>query len=393
MVKADIVFATTVAVTTEAFINPVAGELARRGHCVNLVAGDRLPSADYEHTSAILPMNRGISINADLAALRAWTAHLTAIKPQMIVTGTPKASLLGLTAARFAGVPTRVYVLHGAVWDGANGVRRRVLESAERATIASSTHQVAVSDSLARLVRTRRLSRPMPTVLGSGSFCGVDTNRFSPSSSPATGLRMCYIGRISRDKGIDVLLRTLDRVLESADVRLTVVGGLDSTAPPDSDTLDLLTTHPHVDWVGESQDVPRYLRDSALLLFPTAREGLPQVALEAQACGVPVVSWRVTGVIDAVIDGFTGVLVGYGDEQSLANSATALLRDSDYRNRISILARQHAVNAFASSAVVPRTADYLECALSGTIKPASRQGAPWSKAHRQGSHLARGSVT
>lgn len=283
----------------------------------------------------------------------------------MIVTGTPKASLLGLTAARIAGVPTRVYVIHGAVWDGATGNSRRVLEAAERATIASSTHQLAVSDSLARLVHARGLTRRMPDVLGSGSFSGVDVSQFAPTPSEHRPERtICFVGRLHRDKRIDVLLRTLDRVRQSVDASLTIVGRLDESAPPDRDTMRALAAHPHASWFGETTDVVSFLHAASILVFPTAREGLPQVPLEAQACGVPVVSWRVTGVLDAVQDGFTGLLVRYGDEEALAAAAVRLLTDNEFHRQTAANGRSWVVDRFDRQVVVSRTAAYLEeCAF------------------------------
>ena len=365
---ADIAFTTTAAATTEAFVNPVAAELAGRGHRIHLITGDRPPEADYSHTSAVLRMNRGMSPTADLDSLRRWVSHLRAARPRMIVAGTPKASLLGLAAARAAGVPTRVYVIHGAVWDGASGSRQRMLETAERATIASSTNQLAVSDSLARLVHARGLSRRMPDVLGSGSFCGVDTEQFRPPDRPLHPDKpvMCFVGRLNRDKGIDVLLRTLDRVRDHVDATLTIIGGLDSTAPPSPEVMSALETNPHVNFVGEVSDVAPHIQRATILLFASAREGLPQVPLEAQACGVPVISWRVTGVIDAVRDGFTGTLVAFGDEVCLASAAVEMLSDAGLRARTSANARALVTDRFERLRVVAANVEYLEAQLQAT---------------------------
>lgn len=357
----DVTFTTTIAATTEAFVNPVAAQLAARGHCVQLITGDREPEADYAHTSAVLPMHRGMSPSADVNSLWRWVSHLRSTRPRMIVAGTPKASLLGLTAARIAGVPARVYVIHGAVWDGASGHRRRILEAADRAAIASSTHQLAVSDSLARLIYARGLSPRMPTVVGSGSLSGVDVQAFSPGdSTERSRTQMCFIGRLNRDKGVDVLIRTLDRVREQVDASLTVVGGIDTSAPPHPATLAALERHPHVNWVGEVSDVRPFLRQSSVLLFPTSREGLGQVVLEAQACGVPVVAWRVTGVIDAVRDGFTGILVPFGDEEGLAASAVTLLASPDLHREMASNGRRWVVDRFERGSVVKSNVGLLE---------------------------------
>lgn len=355
-----IVLATTAA-ESMGFVNPVAGELARRGHTIHLVSGDRAPDGGFAHSRAVLPMSRGISPKVDMRSLALWVDYLRNVRPRMIIAGTPKASLTSLVAARMAKVPVRVYVIHGAVWDGASGSRRCVLEGAERVTIAASTHQLAVSDSLARLIRARRLSRRIPEVLGAGSFCGVDLSRFYP---PVLGdqqnLSMCFVGRLSRDKGIHRLIRILDQVRDHLNVSLTVIGGVDRSAPPDDEILESLARHPNVDLIGHVPDVGDYLRQSSLMLLPTSREGLPQAVLEAQACGVPVVSWRVTGVVDAVQDGFTGILVPFGDESAMAKAAVELLTNSKVQHRMASNAREWIEERFERSSVVAANVRYLE---------------------------------
>jgi glycosyltransferase involved in cell wall biosynthesis len=66
-----------------------------------------------------------------------------------------------------------------------------------------------------------------------------------------------------------------------------------------------------------------------VLALPTYREGFPNAILEAHAAGKPVVATRATGVVDAVVDGVTGVLVPAGDAETLAKSLESLLRNKD----------------------------------------------------------------
>lgn len=363
----DIVFATTAAVTTEAFVRQVASRLAGRGYCVELASGDRDARIDFPATTAVVPMERPISLRADVRAMARWIRYLRHRRPSLLVAGTPKASLLSLVAARLVGVPGRVYVLHGAVWDGALGTRARILRIAERLTLASATDSVAVSPSLAALVEVSGLMghRKPPAVLGSGSFCGVDVARFTPNDETPAGRRICFVGRLNRDKGLDVLLRVFDIIRrEIPEAELSIIGGLDESNPPDDETLKRLRRHPAVSWEGAVDDVVGHLQRADILLFPSRREGLGQVVLEAQACGVPVVSWRVTGVVDAVRDGETGRLVEYGDESGLAAAAVALLADESLRDRCSKAGRTWVVENFDEAVVAERMAGYLEAILT-----------------------------
>lgn len=366
--RSRILFSTTVAWSIEAFINPVAAKLHESGHSIMFVTGDRLPQSDFDFQGQVLPMARGISLSLDAKSLSGWVTYLRLTRPDMVIAGTPKAALLAMTAAQITGVPCRLYLILGAVWDGATGIDRAVLEFAERRTIAASTDQVAVSDSLARLVYNRGLSRKVPRVIESGSFTGVDVQRFHPSGRSA-GRRphLVYVGRINRGKGVDVLLRTMDRICEKADAQLTVVGALDSSAPPDAATLQRLAEHPHINWVSDATDQVGYLQAADLLLFPSLREGLPQVPLEAQACAVPVVSWRATGIVDAVRDGFTGVLVELGDELSLARATRRLMADPEECGRLGANARFWVESRFRQDAVVDRNAAMIETLLRSRI--------------------------
>lgn len=358
----SVVMTTTVAMTTEYFVNPVGDVLASRGVRVHLVTGDRPPRASYPHESTVIRMNRGLSPLADAGALRRWAMFLARVRPDMVIAGTPKASMLALHAARLVGVPRRLYVLHGAVWDGALGMRGRLLEAVERTSLASSTRQLSVSDSLSLRVQQRGLARRAPDVIGAGSFCGVDTEHYKPGATTSdrrSPPNILYIGRLHRDKGIDVLLRSLDSILRILPARLTVVGGIDASAPPAAWVLRRLGSDPHINWIGEVDDVLPYLAAAELLLLPTAREGLPQVALEAQAAGVPVVSWRVTGVVDAVRSDETGLLVEFGDEDALVGAIARILLYPTKRAEMATAAREWVLSNFRQFDVAGRNADYI----------------------------------
>lgn len=355
----------------EAFVLPVAAAMAARGHRVHLATGDRPAVSTFAEGTHVVPMNRGMSPKHDARALAFWVSYLRALQPDMVVAGTPKASLLCLVAARIARVPTRVYIIHGAVWDGAVGKRRALLESTERIAIAASTHQVAVSQSMADLVRSRGLCRRTPFVIGAGSFCGVDTERFTPTtSSPLEPPTIIFVGRLNRDKGIDTLLRVLDTVRQHVDVSLTIVGPLDETAPPDATTVSDVIHHLSVNWTGPVDDVVGHLRHASAFVLPTAREGLSQSLLEAQSAGIPVVAWRVTGVVDAVEDGVTGILISRGDENAMASAVLRLLRDAGTRQQMAIAGRTRMVENFEQRSVVVKNVAFLE----GCLEEATNHG-------------------
>jgi len=88
-----------------------------------------------------------------------------------------------------------------------------------------------------------------------------------------------------------------------------------------------------------------------VLALPTYREGFPNVVLEASAAGKPVVATRATGVVDAVLDGVTGILVPVRDAQALATAVARLLEDRELAAQMGRAGRERAEREFSSDRV------------------------------------------
>lgn len=177
-------------------------------------------AADLSVPVTALPMTRELSPRADALALRRWVRLLRRERPFLVMTATPKASLVGLVAARLTGVPRRVYYLGGLRLEGETGVRRSVLAPAERLT-ASCAHVVVVnSPSLAVAVsRLRVAPAGKIQVIQPASSHGVDTTYFVPRQpDPALRHRLGladgvpvvgFVGRVTADKGVGALVEAL----------------------------------------------------------------------------------------------------------------------------------------------------------------------------------------
>ncbi len=187
--------------------------------------------------------------------------------------------------------------------------------------------------------------------------CGVDLDLFQPGDPAAArarlGLRaehvLLFVGRLAPIKGLTTLLRALATAkadgLGPADLRLVVVGG-DKDERWDGERARLLRlaeelgVGPWVEFRGpQPQDrLPDYYAAAELCLMPSLYESFGMVALEAMACGVPVVGSRVGGLATTVQDGVTGVLVPEADAGALAAVITCLLHDAARRRRLGLQA-------------------------------------------------------
>lgn len=282
----------------------------------------------------IVPMTRKITPFRDLLALIRLTLLIRRIKPDIVHSHTPKAGLLAMTAARFAGVKVRIHTIAGLRFMTVKGFTRKVLVSMEKLTAASATHVWPNSYSLLEYVRENKLVPERKLrVIGKGSSNGIDLSRYSPQVPPpekvkATKEKIGYqddliyflsVGRIVHDKGIDELVSAFVRCYEANDkVRLIMVGSFEDELDPVSDKArNLLQNHPGIIMAGWSDAVEYYMLFAYALLHPSHREGFPNVVLQAGAMGCPVICSRIEGNVDIVEDGVTGMLFEKGDEDQL----------------------------------------------------------------------------
>ncbi len=105
---------------------------------------------------------------------------------------------------------------------------------------------------------------------------------------------------------------------------------------------------------GTRQDYLEVVGAADLFVLPSLEDGLPLAIVEAMALGIPVVSTRVNGIPEAVLDGVTGLLVEPGQVQALARAVTALLNDATHRENMSAAGRAHA-RLFHADAMVRTT--------------------------------------
>lgn len=327
--------------------------LRQAGFRVSFIAspGPQLHDAAAEGAEIIgLPMERAISPLRDLRSLwRLWRT-LRLLRPDIVNVGTPKAGLLGGIATRLACPSRRIYTLHGLRFETARGWKRGLLKFLESMACRNAQYVRCVSPSLRdRAIQYGVLDGKKAYVVGAGSANGIDCEHYActpqnllrsrqlrrsldiPDSAAVVG----FVGRFTRDKGFAELHQAYLQLKQTrSDLHLLLVGIFENGDPVDFGMRRQLESDPNVHFTGLVADVAPYYHAMDILAFPTHREGLGMVSLEAQASGVPVVATTATGAVDSVLDGSTGKLIPPRDAAALAAALQELLTDRVQRQRL-----------------------------------------------------------
>lgn len=331
--------------------------------------GERL-FRDHAHIHA-LAMQRGISPLRDLVSLVRWVRLLAKVRPQVVVLGTPKASLLGGIAARILRVPHIVYFVLGLRAELTEGFLGRILSAAEHLTLRSAHHILAISPSLRReLGAAHPQIEGRVNVLGFGGINGVDTGRFAPPTPqrrtaerrrwnlPEGAFVAGFVGRLHPDKGGDFLLDLVhDDALSQLDIHLLVIGDIEGEAL--RARVDTLQSQGRLTVTGWVETPESAMAAVDIVLHPTMREGLGMVLLEAQAMQIPVVTNRVTGTVDSVQGEVGGFFAQADSIRHWADTIAALAADDGERLATGRRGREFVVTRFDRERVVTLFSDYL----------------------------------
>lgn len=256
----------------------------------------------------------------------------------------------GLLAARLAGLPT-VATLHVAV-PGRGPAR----EAVSRRALAGCRALVAVSEATAAYAARNGLR---PTVVRNGLPPPVAAEGARDALSAEPGFLVGGVGRLSRQKGWDVLCEAAGLVrAERPDAGFVVIGEGEEAAA--------LVAEPacrHVRFLGYRPAASSLLGGLDLLAMPSRFEGLPLVAIEAMHLGVPVVATWVGGIPEALGD--CGVLVPPEDPPALARAIVDLAGDPARRTELAARARERARALFSAERMGRETAALYEFALGG----------------------------
>lgn len=317
-----------------------------------------------------LRIERRIAPLPDLRSLIRLVKLFRSRRYDMVHSYTPKAGLLAMLAACIARVPYRVHTFTGQVWATTRGAFRCMLKNADRVIACAATHVLADSESQRAFMMSQCVVKPSKcSVIGAGSVSGVDGSKFRPSVTARRSVRealgignddcvVLFLGRVNRDKGVKDLALAFSRLaVDRKNLRLLIVG-------PDEDHLMqevrciCCGLEERVHYIPFVPDPEKYMAAADLFCLPSYREGFGTSIIEAASCGLPAVASRIYGVIDAVEDGESGVLVDAGNVNAIVEQLSRMVDEPSTRKAMGKRARLRAEALFSCQTVTNGLMEY-----------------------------------
>lgn len=274
-------------------------------------------------------MERQISLFRDICALFRLIRVFAHERPDIVHSMTPKAGLLCMIASMLTRVPIRIHTFTGLVFPTASGWKQKVLMLTDRITCWCATHVIPEGEGVKNdLLKYGITNKPLQ-VLGYGNIRGIDLNYYRCDESiqgQAQEIRQrydnafifLYVGRILDEKGMRELATAYKRFDEAhAHSRLLLVGPIDTQGGLDSETSSMILEHPHIEQIGFLPDVRAYYAASDCFVFPSYREGFPNVVIEAGAMSLPCIVTDINGSREIIQHNKTGLVVEVKNETAL----------------------------------------------------------------------------
>lgn len=313
-----------------------------------------------------LEMTRKITPLKDIRAVYKLYRFLTKEKPQIVHTHTPKAGIVGMMASYLAGTPHRLHTVAGLPLMEATGLKRSLLNFVERATYRFATKVYPNSNVLQDFILSEKFtSIDKLKVIGEGSSNGIDTNYFSRSQISEEAIQekrielsidkndfvFVFVGRIVADKGINELIAAFAKIKENhSNVKLLLVGPFeDDLDPVLPETQQAINDWSEIITTGFVSDVRRFFAVSNALVFPSYREGFPNVVMQAAAMELPSIVSNINGCNEIIRHGENGIIVPVKNSLELQNAMEKMLLNPSLTEQLAIASRPSIVDRFERS--------------------------------------------
>lgn len=317
-----------------------------------------VPVKEIKHIN----ITRKITLINDLRTLLHLCYHFKKMNFDVVQTLTPKASLLGILAAKLVSVSNRIHFFTGQVWHTKKGIYKYFLMFLDRFTVWNATHMLVDGQAQRQfLIKNKIVSESNSLVLGKGSISGVDTNRFIPNPIVKKKVRdelgikenevvFMFLGRMNSEKGIIELAEAFNSLRKKHEnVRLLLVGGDEENMTPIVKQKVINTES--VIFCGVTPTPEHFIQACDIFCMPSHREGFGLSVIEASSMEKPVICSDTYGLMESIIDNKTGVRHKVADVDSLYLAMEKLYSDKNLVESLGKGGRAYVLENFSANTI------------------------------------------
>ncbi|WP_091871048.1 glycosyltransferase [Pricia antarctica] len=289
-------------------------------------------------------INRKINLVEDIVSLYKLYRIFKAEKPFIVHSLTPKAGLLSMMAAYLAGVPHRMHTFTGLIFPTQQGFMKKVLIFFDKVICFCATNVYPEGEGVKRdMIRYGITKKPLK-VICNGNVNGIDLSLFDPDlydGKKQAEIRgewgiensdfvLSFIGRIVVDKGIVEMVTAFITICEThKNVKLLLVGPKEEELAPLPDRIEReIDENPNIILSGWQQDVRPFFAITNVFVFPSYREGFPNVVLQAGAMGKFCIVTDINGSREIVEEGINGTIIPVKDVSALTTAMCDVVENS-----------------------------------------------------------------
>lgn len=361
---------TTIPVSLETLLKGQHRFMSENEYEVVGVSSEGKPLQDVHENEGVrvvaLEMTRTISIFKDIKALWNFYWLCKKEKPLIVHSHTPKAGIIGMLGAKLSSVPIRLHTVAGMPLMEIKGFKRKVLNLVEKLTYKCANMVYPNSYGLYEFIIEKGFTKKEKLkVIANGSSNGIDTGYFNTKqisiklkeklkadlNISEKDFVFAFVGRLVKDKGINELVSAFSR-LKDQNTKLILVGILEEELDPLlPETLKEINTNKNIISVGWQSDVRPYFAISDALVFPSYREGFPNVVMQAGAMGLPSIVTDINGCNEIIIDNENGIIIPPKDEKKLYEAMLSFLNNPQEVDRLANNSRKMIVDRYEQHVV------------------------------------------
>jgi glycosyltransferase involved in cell wall biosynthesis len=316
---------------------------------------------------------RNISVFKDLTALFSLVNYLKRMQFDSVHSVSPKAGLIGVLAAKIAGVPIRIYTFTGQVWHTKKGLLKYLLKNIDHIIVYCATHIIVDGESQRQfLVANGIINENNSKFSNKPGISCVDTDKFTRNNIIRDNYRkelnvtneivFLFLGRLNVDKGVLDLSHAFSKLIQKfSNARLVFVG-------PDEEKLqskiqEICNHSASVTFYGATSKPENILQMADVFCLPSYREGFCTSIIEASSLEIPVICSDTYGLLRTIVDDVTGLRHQVANSASILEQMEKMMENEDLRKELGKNGRQYVLNNFSVKIFSKQWVDFYKNTL------------------------------